>query len=283
MEKQVFDVDALTKELDEEFAKEKPQEPAPEESEVEQENPETETEEETVEGDPAGFEEFDSDDEADEPQEDEETEPEVTDEEDEEVTEENPPAHLDEDLHKRNEAFKKLREERDQLAASDKFLSDLASQYGMTKEQLVEKYTQEMTAKQAKEAGITPEQYKKMQELEKKVADIEAEKNREVFNLKASQIADKYNLKEKDMMNLFSEAQRMGVDIIKNPSLLEVAYRAVNYDKAIEMGRQKQLETSKKRRATSVGKPRRGAQVTTSVEDIDREIDEFLKEKHIIK
>ena len=268
MEKQEFDVNALVEELDKEF--ETPTEPeTPEDVESEEKgDPAWDTEEEEeIEGA-----------ESEQPEE----EPEEP-EEGEEAPEEETPPHLDEDVHKRNEAFKKLREERDQLAASDKFLSDLASQYGMTKEQLVQKYSEEMTQKQAKEAGITPEQYKKMQELEKKVAEIEQAKNREVFNLKADQIASKYDLKEKDMMNLFSEAQRMGIDVLRNPELLEFAYKATNYEKAVEMGKQRQLEISKKRRSTSPGKQNPGANVDRSQVDEDKEIEAYLRSQHVIK
>lgn len=262
VDKQEFDVNALVEELDKEF-----------------ENPEQPQEE--VDPDVVEYlEEEETEGEAEELPEEEPEETEV--EEDEEAPEPEAPSHLDEDVHKRNEAFRKLREERDQLATSDKFLSDLASQYGLTKEQLIKKYSEELTEKQAKEAGIDPKQFKKMQELEQKVAEIEAEKNREVFNLKASQIASKYDLKEKDMMNLFSEANRMGIDILSNPDLLEFAYKAVNYERAQEMGKQKQLEISKKRRATSVGTPTKGTNVDVSDIDEDKEIEAYLREQNII-
>lgn len=262
-----FDVNQLVAELDEEFA-----EPTPE--------AETEVEEVEDTSDPAWDDTEEPEGDAEEPLEEEAEEPEVE-QEDEETPE--PEPHLDDDLHRRNEAFKQLREERDKLAASDKFLSDLASQYGMTKEQLIQKYSEELTQKQAKDAGVDPKQFKKMQELEKKVAEIEAEKNREVFNLKAGQLADKYKLSDKEMMNLFSEAQKLRIDVLANPDLLEFAYKAVNYEKALEMGRQKQLEISKKRRSTSVGKPASGTNVDTSDIDEEKEIENYLKELNIIR
>jgi hypothetical protein len=261
-----FDVNQLVAELDEEFS--------------EQPVAEKEVTEDT--SDPAWVDEGEES-EAEEPLEEEEAEEQEVEEDEEAPEPEEETPHLDEDLHRRNEAFKKLREERDQLAASDKFLSDLASQYGMTKEQLIKKYTEELTEKQAKEAGIDPKQFKKMQELESKVAQIEAEKNREVFNLKAGQLADKYNLNDDQMMNLFSEAQKLRIDILSNPDLLEFAYKAVNYEKALEMGKQKQLEISKKRRSTSVGKPSSGTNVDLSEVDEDKEIENYLKDLNIIR
>lgn len=205
----------------------------------------------------------------------------------EEVTEEEdePAADImEEDLHKRNEAFKKLREERDQLAASDKFLTELASQYGLTKEQLVERFSQQQQEKMAKKEGISPEQYRKMQELEDKVSRIEEEKRREVFNVRAEAFANKYNLDENQLVEIFTEANRIGVDVTANPALLDVVYRSMTYDRAVEEGRQKQLETTKKRKQTSVGKTgTTGAQVNTTEADWDKEIDSVLKEQNLIK
>lgn len=191
---------------------------------------------------------------------------------------------FDPELHKRNEAFKKLRVERDQMARSDKFLSDLASQYSMTKEELIQKYTDELSKKQAEEKGIDPKQYKKMQEMEQKIQQIEDEKSREVFNLRASQISEKYRLNDNQMMNLFQYAGQFNLDIIKNPDLLEFVYRAVFYDNAVEQGRQSQLETSKKRKSTSTGKTgTSGKQFETTEEDMQSEIDSFLREQGILK
>jgi hypothetical protein len=85
------------------------------------------------------------------------------------------------------------------------------------------------------------------------------------------------------MMNLFSEAQKLKIDILSNPDLLEFAYKAVNYEKALEMGKQKQLEISKKRRSTSVGKPSSGTNVDLSGVDEDKEIENYLKDLNIIR
>lgn len=260
-----FDLEAVTAELDKEFEDVPVLEVPEEEEPAEAEQPEEEAAE------------FEEEDEEAEDFEEDDDEEEST---DEEVTQ----PQNDPDEHRRNEAFKKLREERDKLAASDKFLEDLATEYGMTKDQLVAKYREELLNKQAKEQGVSKEQLKKMQELETKIQTIEEEKNREVFNLKANQIAEKYKLNDDQMMNLFSEASKMGVNILQNPDLLDFVYRAVNYDQAVEKGRQKQLETSKKRSATSTGTTGTvGRQVDTTEDDMQAEIEGFLKEQGIIK
>ena len=256
-----LDVDAIMAQLDEEF--ENPQEEVTEEEVAE---PEAQVQEEPTE-------------------EVEEAEEELEEaEDDEEEFEEDEPSPLDEDVHKRNEAFKKLREERDQLAQSDKFLTELAAQYGISKEELIQRYQNDLDKKRAEESGMSAEQFKKMKELEQKVQQIEESKNRELFNIKANQIATKYSLNDNDMMNLFNEAKNLNLDILSNPELLEFVYRSVNYEQALEKGRQAQLETTKKRKATSTGKTgTAGKQVDTSVDDMQKEIDAFLKEQGILK
>ena len=251
-----FDINAIVEELDQEFAAEA--EDQPEES---VEEPEEDIEEEVLE------------------------EEEVLDDEeaDEEELEEEEPSINDPDEHKRNEAFKQLRQERDQLAQSDKFLTDLAKQYGMTKEQLINRFKEDQIKRQAKEQGVPEDQLRKMQEMEQRLQEVEAAKQREVFNIKAEALVTKYNLGEKEMTKLFQESARLGIDIISNPDLLEFAYRAVNYDNAVNEGRQKQLETTKKRKATSTGQTgTKGREpVMTDDEQWDKEIDSLLKDLNL--
>jgi hypothetical protein len=258
MNKQSIDIEAIEKELDAQFAAEP-------EAEVET----TEEVSETQEQEP----EVQSD-----PEENVETV-------DEDSTEEEEEAVNDPDEHKRNEAFKNLREERDKLAESDKFLSELAIQYGLTKEELIKRYKDEADKKKAEKEGMTPEQYKKMNDLQKEVEEIKLNRRKEVFNYEAQKVSDKYNLSEKEMVEIFDYAQSSGIAILDNPALIEFAYRAKNYDNALEQGRQQQLQTSKKRRAKSVGQT--GTQKSTPtvnpMEAYEKEIDAYLKEKKIIK
>lgn len=184
------------------------------------------------------------------------------------------------DSHKRNEAFRRLRQERDELAASEDFLKDLAKQYGLTKDQLIERFQEDQLKKEAEEQGIPESQLRKVKELEVKLAAVEEEKNKEVFNIKAETLASKYKLNDNQMMTLFEEAAKLDLDILKNPDLLEFAYRAVNYDNAVQEGRQKQLETTKQRSSTSTGRTgTRGSEVKISDEEAwEKEIDAYLKD-----
>lgn len=249
-----FDINAIVDELDQEFAAEA-------EDQLEESDEDLEEEEEVLE----------------------EEEEVLDDEEEAEEDEDEEPAINDDDVHKRNEAFRQLRQERDKLAASDKFLEDLAKQYGMSKEQLMQRFQEDQIKRQAKEQGISEDQLRKMQEMERRIQEVETAKQREVFNIKAEALSTKYNLGEKEMIKIFEESARLGLDITRNPDLLEFAYRAVNYDNAVNEGRQKQLETTKKRKATSTGATgTKGREpVTTDEEQWDQEIDKLLKDLNL--
>jgi hypothetical protein len=195
------------------------------------------------------------------------------------------PAVNDPDEHKRNEAFKQLREERDKLAESDKFLAELATQYGLTKEQLIQRYKDEADKKNAEKQGMTPEQYKKIQELEQRLNQTEESRRREVFNYEADRVAQKYQINDSELMKVFEFAKINNIDIIGNPNLLEFAYRSLNYEKAVELGRQKQLETTKQRRSKSVGQTgtQKSAPPVDEMSNMEAEIDAYLREQKIIK
>ena len=265
MNKQEVNIEAIEKELDAQFAAE---EPASEEPvETTEEVSETQEQEPEVQSDP------------------EENVEAVEEDSTEYEEEEEEEAVNDPDEHKRNAAFKQLREERDKLAESDKFLNELATQYGLSKEELIKRYKDEANKKQAEKEGMTPEQYKKMQDLQKEVEEIKLNRRKEIFNYEAQKVSDKFNLSEKEMVELFDYASESKIDILNNPALIEFAYRAKNYDNAVEQGRQQQLETSKKRRAKSVGQTgtQKSAPPVDENKAMEDEIEAFLKEKKIIK
>ena len=262
MNKQEVNIEAIEKELDAQFAAEPEAEPVESTEEVS----ETQEQEPEVYNDP-------------------EENVEAVDEDYADYEEEEEDAVNDPDEHKRNEAFKNLREERDKLAESDKFLTELATQYGLSKEELIKRYKDEANKKQAEKEGMTPEQFTKMQELQKEVEEIKLNRRKEVFNYEAQKVSDKFNLSEKQMVELFDYASANKIDILNNPALLEFAYRAKNYDNALEQGRQQQLQTSKQRRAKSVGQTgtQKSAPPADEFSQMEAEIDAYLKEKKIIK
>lgn len=271
-EQQGLNIEALVEELDKEFEAEAEDQLEDSDEDLENEFEDEDDDEEEVLYDEEEV--FDDEDEDD-------------DYEDEEFIEVEEDSDLqvpdDDDMHRRNEAFRRLREERDALAQSDKFLTDMAKQYGLTKDQLMERFQEDQIKKEAKEQGIPEDQLRKMQAMERRLAEVEESKNREVFNIKAGTMATRYGLDDFQMTALFKEAARMGLDIIHNPDLLEFAYKAVNYENAIDQGRQQQLETTKKRRATSTGTTgTKGREpVSTDEEKWDKEIDSLLKDLNL--
>jgi hypothetical protein len=255
-----FNIDDIVKELDAEFELDT--------EEVSEEDSLEAQDEQTVEEDTEDTEALEED--AEEVEEDEEVDEEDAEEEDEE-------------LHRRNEAFKRLREERDQYAETDQFLEELAAEYGMTKQQLIDRWKDETAQRRAKKEGVSPEAFKRQQELERKVQELEIEKKKEIFNIRTQAIVDRYNLSESQVDEMFAQASEMGIEITQNPELLEFVFKAMNYDTAIEQGRQKQLEISKKRSKTSAGRTgTKGAQVNAD-DGWEKEIDSILREQNLIK
>ena len=254
---QGFNIDSLVDELDKEFASEAESEDSPVEQ-VEEEPVEEEAEQEL-----------------DEELDDEEEE------EDEEVEEE--AEEDDEELHRRNNAFKRLREERDQYAETDKFLEEIAAEYGLSKDQLIKNWRDEAARKRARSQGISPAQFARQQELEQKVQELELQNRKEIFNVRTQALVDKYELSENDVDDMFAQANEMGIDITENPDLLEFVYKATNYDSALERGRQQQLANSKKRSKTAAGRTGTRGRPTEDSDNWDNEIENILREQRLIK
>jgi len=267
-ENDYFDVDKLISETEEEFANETVVEEVAEEV-IEDPAPEPEAVEETVE------EEI-----IEETPEDVVETPEETpsvDKVEEEVT-----PTVDPDLHKRNEAFKEMRLENEKLAEQAEFVKKLADSYGMTSEELQKRFSDDQAKKEAEALGMKPENYTRMRELEEKVKTLESSKQEEVFNIYADKFIAEKEMAPEAFTDLAVEATKMGFDLMNHPNLIEVAYKALNYDKAIEKGRQAQLAETKKRRETSTGKGGIGGSVVNEPVSYDKEIDNLLKEQGII-
>jgi len=262
-DKESFDVGALISDLDKEF----------EQAAV----PETQGDEEPVEV----LEEQEPDETVEEPSQEEEA---PKQEPQEEKLEENPTQDVgvnDPDTHKRNEAFKKLREEKQKLEESDRLLGELATQYGVTKEELIHKFKEDKIKKQAEQQGMSVEQYKRLQTLESEVSTIREQYQKEAFNFEAERLVRKFNLTEKEVEDVILQISAMGVDLLSNPKMLEPLYKSINYDAALQKGRQAQLAETKKRRESTASPTlgTKGTNVDTSDTDMDNEIDAFLKEK----
>lgn len=268
-DREQFDASAFLADFDKEFeAKETPQPAVPETQDTKKPTPAPAAVEEKVE---EPKEEALPEQPADEPVEEQAEEP---------NQEDDAPVN-DPDMHKRNEAFKKLREEKEKLEQSDRFLSELANQYGISKDELITKFKEDRLKKEAEKQGIPLDQFKRMQTLEQEVQTIKQRYQQETFNYEAERLVQKYNIPANQIESVFAQIGQLGMDVVANPKLLEVAYKALNYDVALQKGRQAQLEETKKRRETTASPSlgNKGSTVDTSAADMDAEIDSFLKEK----
>lgn len=260
----VFDLDTTLAELEEEFADGEQVEE--EETPVDEEET---TEEETTE------------------EETQVAEEEITEEQVDDNTETDTDVELstaevnDPDVHKRNEAFKQMRLENEKLAQRAKFIEELASSYGLTAEELINKFEEDKAKKEAEASGMSVDQWKRMQELEKTVQQLEQNRREERFNLYADKFVKDNNLTTKEFQEFGRKATELGFNLLENPQQLDVVYKALNYEKVAEQERQKILAEQKRRRESSTGNPRGGRSVDTTVEDMDAEIDSFLKEQGI--
>ena len=120
-----------------------------------------------------------------------------------------------------------------------------------------------------------------MQELEQQVSEIKEQYQKEAFNYEAERLVQRYNIPASEVEAVFARIGQLGLDVVANPKLLEVAYKALNYEVALEKGRQTQLQETKKRRegTASPSLGTKGNTVDTSETDADAEIEAFLKEK----
>jgi hypothetical protein len=145
----------------------------------------------------------------------------------------------------------------------------------------MKKFKEEQTVKQAKEQGMSVEQFKRLQQLEQQVQTISQKSQQETFNFEAERLVQKYNIPANQINEVFGKIGALGIDVLANPKLLEVAYKALNYEVAMQKGRQSQLEETKKRRETTASPSlgNKGPNVDSSSSDEDADIDAFLKEK----
>lgn len=272
MEREYVDVDALVSELDQEF------------TESDSADVPDEQVDETVESTEDVVDEPDNVAEDDETQSVEETPDPVEPEPTPEATPQPAPVVEDPDVHKRNEAFKRLREEADAYKQSDAVLEELAKQNGLTKSELIAKFKEDRLKKQADAQGVPVDFLKKQQELERTVNEVKEQYTREKFNSEAERLVSKYKLSPKEATEVFAKIGALGIDVLNKPELLETAFKAVDYDRALVKGRQEQLAAAKKRResAPSPSLGTQGRNVNTSANDMDAEIDDDLKRAGII-
>lgn len=215
-----------------------------------------------------------ADEEVGEPEEVDETE----ESDDEEVDEPNP---NDDNEHKRNQAFRDLRQQAEEYKKYADFIQKLAEDSGVKPDELLARYQERQLEEQAEQQGLPVEHLKKLNDTEGRLAQLEEQLAAERFNSQVDAVVAKYGNDESLIKSTFEYMNQMGIDPKVHQFDFEKLYRAANLDSIIEKevskARQTDLENKKKRQDNaSIGN---GSSVSpsNSGEMSDDEFNEILK------
>jgi hypothetical protein len=202
---------------------------------------------------------------------------EIEESEDEEVDEPNP---NDEDEHRRNQAFRELRQQAEENKKYADFIQRLAQDSGVSPEEILTRYQERQMEEQAERQGVPVEHLKKLNDTESRLAQLEEQLFAERFNAQVDSVVAKYGNDENLIKNTFEYMHQAGIDPKTQQIDFEKLYRAANLDSIIEKevakARQTDLENKKKRQdSASIGN---GTSVSPSTGDVSDEfVDEMLK------
>lgn len=173
-----------------------------------------------------------------------------------EETEEVKPNPNDEDTDKRNRAFADLRRERDEAKKYADFINQLASDSGVTPEEILNRYNERKLNNQAQQQGIPVDFLKKQNETEAKLSKLEESLAAERLDNQIKAVESKYGADEDSVRSAFQYMFEAGIDPRTTPNVdFEKFYRAANLDtiiqKEVQSARQKDLEDKKKRQESA--------------------------------
>jgi len=253
MEENVFDsIDAIDAQLDEEFGKEvatEPEEPTNEETIEENtdvEEPESEPVEEEIE----------------EPQEDNESESKKD--------------HAFSNLRAENSNLKR---ERDGYKADSDYLKELAASYGYDD---VAKFQEAIRAqkyqREAQEKGYDPVLYKKFMEQERRIAEIEKERDEaktqmqiDKFQTALSTAAKDYNIDEKEILNRLEDSG-ITLEHVLSFNNHKILIDGVLIDKIQNNAKQNQIESLQNLKDLAEDKnEQNGPEMSVTIDDLLRD------------
>mgnify|MGYP006991635748 CR=1 FL=1 len=160
---------------------------------------------------------------------------------------------------KKEFAFSEIRRENSELkqkakqnAQYEEFLKQISAEYGYDSvEEFTEAYRESRIAKEAKEKGYDPVLYKQLQDSNRRLEQLERERNEEKLMAKAESfrtavekaIVD-YGLGENGRNEIFTKLEEAGysVDQILSSPNPEIIIKGVLSDKIAEISKQKQIE-----------------------------------------
>lgn len=142
------------------------------------------------------------------------------------------PSIHDDDVHKRNQAFKQLREQAQEGQKFKAFVEKVAELNGMTPEQVIQKFEEQQLQQEAQQKGVDPEIYKRLKTLEEENEQIKTQALREKFNAQADMIMKKYEVSLEEMEEFIREATQKGIDLYTTD--MEVAFKGLRHEKILE-------------------------------------------------
>ena len=162
----------------------------------------------------------------------------------------------DPDVHKRNEAFKRQREEIKELSRYRDFVAKMATDNGFENpDQIFEAYEQQALAKEAEERGVDLETMQEIDTLRRQEEARAIEARAEEFQQERDAVIEKFGLSEEDVQAVYDFVHANGYQELG----FEQAYKLANYDHIVESarneGRQNYLSDKKQRQQTAALNP----------------------------
>ena len=199
---------------------------------------------------------------------------------DESTDEENPEQdpQNDPDLHKRNEAFKNMREEIKELNRYKALIERMAQDNGLQDpNEVFSMYENQALQREAEERGIDLESMQEIHNLRMQNEQKAIEEQRELFMQERTQVIEKYNLSDDDVQSIHdyvidNNLQNLG---------FEQAYKLANFDNILDSarteGRQQYLTDKKKRQQSAAVNAGTNNISNSDVSSGDLSDDEFQK------
>jgi hypothetical protein len=205
----------------------------------------------------------------------EDTEPEQeTEVEEEEETEEEPT--------KEENAFKRMRQENDnlfkrtqELSRYEQLIEKIAETSGKSTEEVVEFYENKLLEEQAEAQGTTPE----FLQLQSRLEQLETQREKESFNTRMGTAVENLGLGAYEVQDFFKQCNEANIDLMQVADI-QAVYKGFNFDKVLESELQKRLDTKKKRMETT-GIPHGGIETDTSY-NVDADVEDALKRFNVL-
>lgn len=184
----------------------------------------------------------------------------------------------DPDVHKRNDAFKRMREENKELARYKAFVEKMAQDNGFEDpNQIFDVYQEQSLAKEAEERGVDLETMKEIDALRRQNEEKIVQEQQQLFQQEREATIEKYNLSDEDVQTIHDYVQANGLFSLG----FEQAYKLANFDnlldKAKDEGRQNYLSDKKKRQQTAALNPGTNSISNSDAGSGDLTDDEFQK------